>query len=145
MGDLLAEICRGRLCPICSSTEILRKLKRKRGKELKLLPNLNLLAKVISLLPLRKIGVPKRLSPIGLLMAKLLLLPLFQLLPLLLLRLVLHSRLLKIGLHELKLVIGLLNLLQRVYQEPILGVDLASGKQLLVYGSDIRKSDSMSV
>merc|ERR1712083_417178 len=138
MGDLLAEICHGRLCPICSSTEILRKLKRKRGKELKLLPSLNLLAKVISLLPLRKIGVLKRLLLIGLLMAKLLL-------PLLLLRLVLHSRLLKIGLHKLKLVIGLLNLLQRVYQEPILGVDLASGKQLLVYGSDIRKSDSMSV
>merc|ERR1712046_251765 len=140
-GDLLAEICRGRLCPICSSTEILRKLKRKRGKELKLQPSLNLLAKVISLLPLRKIGVLKRLLLIG----KLLLLLLFQLLPLLLLRLVLHSRLLKIGLHKLKLVIGLLNLLQRVYQEPILGVDLASGKQLLVYGSDIRKSDSMSV
>merc|ERR1711915_1172395 len=117
----------------------------KRGKELKLLPSLNLLAKGISLLPLRKIGVLKRLLRIGLLMAKLLLLPLFQLLPLLLLRLVLHSRLLKIGPHKLKLVIGLLNLLQRVYQEPILGVDLASGKQPLVYGSDIRKSDSMSV
>ena len=88
----------------------------------------------------------KRLLLIGLLMAKLLLLLLlFQLLPLLLLRLVLHSRLLKIGLHKLKLVIGLLNLLQRVSQEPILGVDLASGKQLLVYGSDIRKFDSMSV
>merc|ERR1712215_509794 len=140
MGDLLAEICRGRLCPICSSTEILRKLKRKKGKELKLLLSLNLLAKVISLLLLRKIGVLKRLLLIGLLMAKLLLLPLFQLL-----RLVLHSRLLKIGLHKLKLVIGLLNLLQRVYQELILGVDLASGKQLLVYGSDIPKSDSMSV
>merc|ERR1711994_1031809 len=127
------------------ATEILRKLKRKRGRELKLLPSLNLLAKVISLLPPRKIGVLKRLLLIDLLMAKLLLLPLFQLLPLLLLRLVLHSRLLKIGLHKLKLVIGLLNLLQRVFQEPILGVDLASGKQLLLYGSDIRKSDSMSV
>merc|ERR1719516_566512 len=109
MEDLSAETCLGKSCLTCSSTESLRRLRRRIERELRLPLSLNWWPKLLTLLQLlRKNGVLTKVYLIGLLTASLLqphpLLPqlLLQLLPLL-------SRCQKTGLHKLRQATGLLS------------------------------------
>merc|ERR1712106_1043532 len=125
MGDPSPETCPGRACLTSSSTETQRRLRRKRGRELKLLPNPRQLLRLLTLLLLKRRN--------GLLMARHLLLlllnPQHQLLLLLLLLLLLVSRLLRTGQLRLSQVTGQLNRLRPPL--PIPGEAPASGDIML--------------